>query len=728
MKVFTIITQSLFIAYLLFLLALVSIPLSVLAQTNTSLATATLVDNFPYVETNVNTTNGGSNLGMQGGCVAACCSTLVYKVITPSPGTLRVEMDPFVPLAGSILLYEPNVPNPTTNADVTHSPAPGNFCGFRDTLQFYNVLTGEYYIYIFNHNSQTGQGTINTLTFTFTPDPNVSALNPVICDTTAYISPAGNVLTTSGNYVDTLTGATVNGSDSLIYINLTIGHTVYPQDSIQDETLNSTDTLRHTATTNLISTATFTQADDDWIEVNGAVPSMAGTNRSIFTWMRKSTQVSGSSQTLLALNTSSGGNVSLFQVRTNEELGIYDGSNAHSSGQVVTDGLWHHVGYTYDETTDSTLVYVDGVIVDRFRNSQTVSATNQLSIGQEFDSGNSRGNFYDGEMTEVSIWNEVLTEAEVALLMESAITPSHPKYANLQAYYPMNLTCDGSIDSVYDHSGHNRTGFASASDIQNADSLVQLEGFDASSHFDIEWSQSPSQEWNFSATTVSTSNPLNLTTFSEGTYNMKLSRDFFSITDSWNLTVNVLPIELSSFEGYIVEQGVKLLWETASEQNNAAFTIERGQSDAGHINWESIGTVEGAGTTTEAQQYDFLDTNPLSGESFYRLKQTDFNGSFTYSDRIQVFTEQAFKKIGEFYPNPTETGLVQIIYPNPTSQDLRISVKVFDLEGKLHHEQIQHLSQGERTLSLDLSELKTGMYLVKLTDRSQTNHRKLIIR
>jgi len=728
MKPFThITTRFVSIHFILCILLLIHIPAALNAQN--TIPTATEVTTFPYTQTGIDFDMVGGNNPIPSGA-GDCAFTdpsLVYKVTVPARGTLILDADGVAPLGGHSVggIFVSTVATPTSSADLVQVDSLS--CGIFQNgfMPSADVTAGEYYV-LFTHQTPSINNRSIGIDFTLYTPPS-DTLDVYICSNDPFISPAGNVLTLSGTYTDTLVGAAASGEDSLIFINLTFDARIHQQFVIQDETLNSTDTLRHTATTNLVSYAYFYSITDDWAEINGAVPALAGTNRSAFVWMRKSTQISGSSQMLISLNTASGGNVCLLQIGTNEELGVYDGGTAHYTGVVVTDGAWHHVGYTYDETTDSTLVYVDGVIHSRFKNSQTVSATNQLSLGQEFDSGNSLGNFYDGRMTEVSIWNEVLTEADVALLMEATIKPSHPKYANLQAYYPMLIPCLGYEDTLYDSSPHQNHGFTS-SWIQSRWSATQLNGFDATDQFDAKWIYTPPQEGNTSSTVISTSKSLNETNFASGTYTLELTRDHIVIIDSWNLTVNVLPIELSYFEGYPSENGVKLLWQTASEQNNMGFELERGQGEAGSIVWENIGFVDGAGTTTEAQDYTFFDATPISGQSFYRIKQIDFDGSVSYSDRIEIQMDQVYKGIGEFYPNPTETGEVYIAYPHANEQDLRVSVKVFDLEGKLHIEQITYMNQGERTLALDLASLKTGMYLVKLTDRGQTNYRKLIIR
>ncbi|MFQ3598963.1 MAG: hypothetical protein SNJ66_11570, partial [Chloroherpetonaceae bacterium] len=85
---------------------------------------------------------------------------------------------------------------------------------------------------------------------------------------------------------------------------------------------------------------------------------------------------------------------------------------------------------------------------------------------------------------------------------------------------------------------------------------------------------------------------------------------------------NQLPVELTSFTARKSEQGVELAWQTASEQNNAGFEVERKSEGA---TWNTLGFVRGNGTTTEAQSYSFLD-NSASGKVQYRLKQVDFDG------------------------------------------------------------------------------------------------------
>ena len=96
---------------------------------------------------------------------------------------------------------------------------------------------------------------------------------------------------------------------------------------------------------------------------------------------------------------------------------------------------------------------------------------------------------------------------------------------------------------------------------------------------------------------------------------------------------NYLPIELMFFSAQVKANQVALHWATASEQDNESFTIER---SADGFNWDIVTTLNGAGTSIHRIDYTARDQRPLSGLSYYRLKQTDFDGHFTYSNIVSV--------------------------------------------------------------------------------------------
>ena len=111
-----------------------------------------------------------------------------------------------------------------------------------------------------------------------------------------------------------------------------------------------------------------------------------------------------------------------------------------------------------------------------------------------------------------------------------------------------------------------------------------------------------------------------------------------------NLTTP-LPIELSDFNLTYENPAVVATWQTASELNNDFFTLERAGTD---LAFDEIGRKPGAGTSKIPRSYSMIDSNPYEGTSYYRLKQTDFDGTETYSEAKSMFIEEIRKKTCRF--------------------------------------------------------------------------------
>lgn len=119
---------------------------------------------------------------------------------------------------------------------------------------------------------------------------------------------------------------------------------------------------------------------------------------------------------------------------------------------------------------------------------------------------------------------------------------------------------------------------------------------------------------------------------------------------------NPLPVELTWFKASITKSGTGLLeWRTESELNNDRFEIERSENG---INFTSLGSVDGSGTTNKAHDYQFEDTRPVLSLVYYRLKQVDFDGAFEYSDIVALDFTDAEVNSGRLLvaPNPANTG------------------------------------------------------------------------
>ncbi|SHI91537.1 Por secretion system C-terminal sorting domain-containing protein [Hymenobacter daecheongensis DSM 21074] len=175
-----------------------------------------------------------------------------------------------------------------------------------------------------------------------------------------------------------------------------------------------------------------------------------------------------------------------------------------------------------------------------------------------------------------------------------------------------------------------------------------------------------------------------------------------------------LPVELVSFSAKLRNNAVVLNWATASEKNNRGFEIQRSQTGK-ESDFTTILTKEGAGSTTTQTKYEAVDSRPLPGLSFYRLKQTDFDGATTITKAIAIRAT-----LGEvsLYPNPTQ-GEVTILVPQGSTENL--AVRITDLVGR--EVQAGVLKADGK---LDTSNLKAGTYIVVIGEGKQAVSRKLV--
>jgi len=179
-----------------------------------------------------------------------------------------------------------------------------------------------------------------------------------------------------------------------------------------------------------------------------------------------------------------------------------------------------------------------------------------------------------------------------------------------------------------------------------------------------------------------------------------------------------LPIELLFFKANLVDETVDLFWSTASETNNDYFTIERSNDG---IQFKELGTMPGAGTSIQELSYNYRDHKPLQGTSYYRLKQTDFNGKFEYSATVAVeFLGGDHNFI--IYPNPVFLAQDNAIWLNSDFKSQTIHVEYYNIIGELVHSDITTSDiNGLASLhSIRDMNLIPGMYFVslKLDNRS----------
>jgi len=189
--------------------------------------------------------------------------------------------------------------------------------------------------------------------------------------------------------------------------------------------------------------------------------------------------------------------------------------------------------------------------------------------------------------------------------------------------------------------------------------------------------------------------------------------------------VPVVPVELNSFWSESKDGEVQLFWTTATEINNLGFEIQR-STDVDQ-DWRMIGSVRGAGTTSEIQTYEFLDdlfgTN--SEKLFYRLKQIDFNGQFIYSDVLELNFPPVKFNLLQNYPNPFNPNTI-IKYS--VSKPSMVTLIVYDSIGR----QIVNLvnefkTPGYYQVQFDGSSLPSGIYFYSLSADNFTIAKKMML-
>jgi hypothetical protein len=196
-----------------------------------------------------------------------------------------------------------------------------------------------------------------------------------------------------------------------------------------------------------------------------------------------------------------------------------------------------------------------------------------------------------------------------------------------------------------------------------------------------------------------------------------LSFQYISLYD-----YSIVPVELKSFTASVNDNDVTLNWETASEINNSGFQIERKSTG----DYEVIGFLPGFGTTTEPRSYSFTDAGLQSEHYIYRLKQIDLDGSFEYSDEIQVEVTipDAFA-LEQNYPNPF----------NPSTKinfslavDSKVSLKVFDVLGQEVATLINsNLLAGSHNVDFSAANINSGVYFYRLQAGSFVETKKMVL-
>jgi len=185
-----------------------------------------------------------------------------------------------------------------------------------------------------------------------------------------------------------------------------------------------------------------------------------------------------------------------------------------------------------------------------------------------------------------------------------------------------------------------------------------------------------------------------------------------------------IPVELTSFSATSEADKVLLKWSTATETNNQGFEIERKQDNSG---WEHIGFREGNGTTTEPKEYIYIDdisTLKLTSLA-YRLKQIDFDGSFEYSEVVEVEVMPTQFELSQNYPNPFNPSTT-IMFSLPEETQLKINI--YNVLGELVETLAEGIYQaGYHKVTFNASSLPSGAYIYRIENSQYAQTRKMLL-
>ena len=186
-----------------------------------------------------------------------------------------------------------------------------------------------------------------------------------------------------------------------------------------------------------------------------------------------------------------------------------------------------------------------------------------------------------------------------------------------------------------------------------------------------------------------------------------------------------VPVELTTFSGTVSGDVVSLKWTTATEVNNYGFEIERSLS-APETNWEKIGFINGNGNSNSTKEYSYTDKHLRSGRYLYRLKQIDNDGSYDYSNTIELnIGIPVTSDLKQNFPNPFNPSTT-ISFTIPTSGD--VYLKIFNSLGEEVAKLVNGYAEaGEYTLNFDAGDLPSGMYVYQLKTNESSLTKKMLL-
>ena len=354
------------------------------------------------------------------------------------------------------------------------------------------------------------------------------------------------------------------------------------------------------------------------------------------------------------------------------KVNIGDGSSRAdlNTGGAIADNEWHTLSVSFDR--DGLMkMYQDGNLTA----STDISFVGDINTNQGlFLGADINGAFgYSGSIAEVRVWNTIIEGNSINTWHCNPIDNTHPNFANLIGYWRLNEGT-GTTQAI-DHAGtHHGT-------IQGA-------------------------VWNDPGMTIV--DDYSLTPRLTDILPTALTHFCAPLKPEWNLDGSslitspcLLPVTLTSFRGWPLDQSVQLQWKTSSEKANAGFYVEHSRDG---INFSEVGFVSGLGNAYTEHQYKFVHQTPDPGSNYYRLKQVDEDGLFAYSEMIQLLFNPNATTF-QVYPTVVHDYLNIIIQKQAKEETFQIFYENGEIAEKINLQQNQN--------RIDVSHLPPGIFFLQ---------------
>lgn len=194
-----------------------------------------------------------------------------------------------------------------------------------------------------------------------------------------------------------------------------------------------------------------------------------------------------------------------------------------------------------------------------------------------------------------------------------------------------------------------------------------------------------------------------------------------TVVDTFNFETRFLPVTFANLSARDLGGKVIINWSTASESGNEYFEVEHATTSG---NFASVGEVAGAGDSQELINYDLVHDTPVVGTNFYRIKQVDFEGTYSYSGIIPVEVATVQSEAVTLFPNPSATGYFNLNVGSDWQVD-NVSVSVLNAVGRRVMEWNQDVTATRQVMTTDLA---AGIYLVRVEGGKRTSTKRLVIR